>query len=771
MLMVRRCLRRIAARGGLTATVAALAIGALASPALADNAFDPAAVAFSPALPGQSMLVHKTLSLDANPGKADILIAIDTTGSMQPAIDQAKSEATNLVNTVQGMVPDTRFAVVDFRDSGDGAAEYKLRQPMTSTASQVQSAINAMTAGGGGDIPEAYNLVFERATNDGAIGWRSGARQFVVVIGDAPPHGNNTIDYPACGNQSADPHGLVTKTVIDNLELAKRSLLMVAVGGILNCYKQLAADSFTGSTAVQLGSSLTNQIVTAINDAATHIDSVDLSVDPPAFSSWVSFSQSHFGPLTAPTSVTFDETITVPAGTAPGVYQFDVVATADGGERAREHISVTVPAKPAITIDDVTTTEGDTGTTPATFTVTLDNPAVDAVTVDYHTVDGTATAGSDYDATSGTAMIAPGDTSATITVPVRGDTLAELDEGYQVVLDNVTGYATLADDTGDGTIVDDDPVQVSINDNSVREGDTGTRPLPLTVSLDQAPAAPITVNYQVTDQSATRPADYTLADGSLTFTPTGPTSQDVVAQVKGDLLSEGDETFRVDLTLSRTTRAEIADGTGIGTILDDDRDGTFACRARGLKVLGLLGPTPQANPGLVPCKDDSHQVLNIYKLDLLSAVQVVGKVVDTQTDQTPDVLQGTLPSNSDSATARASVTDLTVKIGTLSIVAPEVVATAEAHCDGSTVKTSTGGKLVGLLINGRPATVVGDAPADIPVLIGTLHLNWRGTIGGVTVRRAIWLQSILGDVIVSQAEAGAAGNPCRIGPGAAPAPR
>jgi hypothetical protein len=58
----------------------------------------------------------KTVDVPAKPPKADIEIAIDTTGSMQPSIDQAKADAAGIVSGVQGAVPDTQFAVVAFKD-------------------------------------------------------------------------------------------------------------------------------------------------------------------------------------------------------------------------------------------------------------------------------------------------------------------------------------------------------------------------------------------------------------------------------------------------------------------------------------------------------------------------------------------------------------------------------------------------------------------------------------------------------------------------------
>ena len=110
---------------------------------------------------------------------------------------------------------------------------------------------------------------------------------------------------------------------------------------------------------------------------------------------------------------------------------------------------------PVITINDVIVTEGDSGTSQAVFTVSLDQPTSELVTVQFHTENGAAIAGEDYQAVSGQLDFQPGEMTKTISVPILGDSVIESNEGFQVVLDQVTG-ATLASATGSGTIQDND---------------------------------------------------------------------------------------------------------------------------------------------------------------------------------------------------------------------------------------------------------------------------------------------------------------------------
>ena len=110
-----------------------------------------------------------------------------------------------------------------------------------------------------------------------------------------------------------------------------------------------------------------------------------------------------------------------------------------------------------LTINDVSTSEGNSGTTSFDFTITLSGPAgAGGVTFDIATADGTAAAPSDYTAKSLTGQTIPaGSSTYTFSVLVNGDTDVEPDETFSVNVTNVTG-ATVVDGQGQGTIVNDD---------------------------------------------------------------------------------------------------------------------------------------------------------------------------------------------------------------------------------------------------------------------------------------------------------------------------
>ena len=124
--------------------------------------------------------------------------------------------------------------------------------------------------------------------------------------------------------------------------------------------------------------------------------------------------------------------------------------------------------QPTISIDDVSVPEGNAGTTSAGFTVSLSNASSQTITVNYATADVTAAAGNDYVSAGGTLTFTPGQTSQPLSVTVNGDLLnEETSLTFNVNLATATN-ATIADNQGVGTIVDDDAPVLATEQNSQR---------------------------------------------------------------------------------------------------------------------------------------------------------------------------------------------------------------------------------------------------------------------------------------------------------------
>ena len=226
---------------------------------------------------------------------------------------------------------------------------------------------------------------------------------------------------------------------------------------------------------------------------------------------------------------------------------------------------------PAVSIANATVAEGNSGTTNAAFAVTLSKASTKTVTVGYSTANGTATAGSDFTAASGTLTFTPGVTSQKVNVAVAGDTAVEPDETFTVKLANAVN-ATLGTATATGTITNDDaapvtPPTVSIANSAVAEGNSGTTNAAFAVTLSKASDKTVTVGYSTANGTATAGSDYTAAAGTLTFAP-GTTTQQVNVAVTGDTAVEPDETFSV--TLSTPVNVTLATAAATGAITNDD---------------------------------------------------------------------------------------------------------------------------------------------------------------------------------------------------------
>ena len=232
-------------------------------------------------------------------------------------------------------------------------------------------------------------------------------------------------------------------------------------------------------------------------------------------------------------------------------------------------VNVRVNTRPSIVITDISVPEGNVGTSPATFTVTL-SAAIDMpVIFDYATADATAIAGTDYAAASGTVVIPAGQTTATIPVQVIGDTVFASNRQFRLQLSNVVNRtAAIFGGAGKATIVDDDPKpSISAADVAVVEGNSGSTMAVVTVTLTGATALPASVNYATVDGTATAGTDYIAASGTLTFQP-GETVKTVPLTILGDATAESTESFL--LMLSSPTAASIGVTKANVTIIDDD---------------------------------------------------------------------------------------------------------------------------------------------------------------------------------------------------------
>jgi hypothetical protein len=243
------------------------------------------------------------------------------------------------------------------------------------------------------------------------------------------------------------------------------------------------------------------------------------------------------------------------------------------------NVDVFAQQAPSLSVREVAVVEGNSGTTQATFVVALSAPTSQSVPFSFATANGTATAGSDYNAASGALSFAPGEVEKSVVVLVNGDTVDEQQETFFLDISNVQN-ATVSSSRGNGFINDDDGPTVSINDVSVTEGNSGTKAATFTLTLSGPSVEPIAVRVLTAAGTATASTDYNSSNLVVTFQP-GTVTRTFDVAILGDTNLESNETFFLDITESFA--ATVADGQSVCTILDDDT----------LLVLEESGPVPQ----------------------------------------------------------------------------------------------------------------------------------------------------------------------------------
>lgn len=241
---------------------------------------------------------------------------------------------------------------------------------------------------------------------------------------------------------------------------------------------------------------------------------------------------------------------------------------------------------PSISIGDVTISEGTATARTVSFPVALSRPGTAPVSVQYRIVADTATPGVDVDDRGGQLFTIQFNLTGSgltpvvkyVNVTVLPDVVDESNEVFSVTLMNPVG-ATMYRGVGVGTILDDDPIGngflATVSDQSIVEGDAASRSVKFLVSLSQRAPATVSLDYSIVPFSAAATSDIATpaAPKRLTFTrgTSGytPISKTVSVSVKGDLLSEGNETFAIVLS-NPSVGVLLADARGIGTIIDDE---------------------------------------------------------------------------------------------------------------------------------------------------------------------------------------------------------
>ncbi|EAR21903.1 Calx-beta domain-containing protein [Nitrococcus mobilis] len=239
-------------------------------------------------------------------------------------------------------------------------------------------------------------------------------------------------------------------------------------------------------------------------------------------------------------------------------------------------------AKRALFVSPVQLVEGDDGSQQAVFEVTLSRPSDTAITLDYTTADGSAQAGTDYQALADSLTFAPGETMKAVAVPLIGDTVAEANEFFNLVFTPTAAIANGVEGAVGKAVILDDDTSAALPEISIQGGqaiENGT--IQFEVTLSEPATQAVTVELRTLEGAGTALGD--RVDFNEAFSTVrinaGETSTTFGIRSLADNLTEADESVVVELF--NPTNAVFPDDAGAlratGVILDDD--GTGAKRA------------------------------------------------------------------------------------------------------------------------------------------------------------------------------------------------
>ena len=468
----------------------------------------------------------------ANPADQTLTITDDDTATVSLALSPASIAEDGGVSTVTASLSGTSSEAVE----------------VTVSASPVSPAV-------AGDYTLSANTKLTIAAGSTA------STETVTITAndndvDAPNKEVTVSGASSGGNGVANPANQ-TLTITDDdqrgLELSKTGVTVTE-----------AAAGRTATYTVALGSQPTAEVTVAVSSGATGVATV-----APAS---LTFGTGAWSAVQTVTVTGVDDTMdNAPDRTTT------ITHRASGGDYGSVSktvaVTVTDDEGSALSVDDASVNEGDSGTADLAFAVTL-SPASDGeVTVQWATSDGTATAGTDYAAGSGTLTFATGETGKTVTVAVTGDQVDEPNETLTVTLSDQTSGVSITDATATGTITDDDTATVSLALSPASIGENGGVST-VTASLNGASSEAVEVTVSASPVDPAVSEDYTLSANTKLTIAAGSTASTETVTITG--VNNDVDTANKTVTVSGASSG----GNGVAnpadqalTITDDDQRG------------------------------------------------------------------------------------------------------------------------------------------------------------------------------------------------------
>lgn len=366
---------------------------------------------------GQCFTEEKTAWLTPDIPRADVLFAIDLTGSMGEERARLQENMQDIIDRLETFISDVAFGLVSYKDyvssgsadvpctynaSGFGSGTdypYRLEQPITTDRIVIQDAVNNLPlATGGSDGPESYSRVMWESANDPAIGWRAGSRRLMVNFGDELPHDCNVqecLGDVSPSNRGNDlgrdnrPGTADDIAVLDAVQAmvdGRIALLHLDSGAsfggrlmdgpytytqIWDCWARETggiAQELNSDGTVPGGIDLPELVGDVIAEQGSFCQTLELAAEP-GFEGWLASATPQYVDVQLPTVVSFTIEICVPPGTPAGQYTFEVQLLCSGGVVVTQTVVVDVvveclpsvvagPTDQRICIGDTATLDG-----------------------------------------------------------------------------------------------------------------------------------------------------------------------------------------------------------------------------------------------------------------------------------------------------------------------------------------------------------------------------------------------------------------------------
>jgi len=365
------------------------------------------------ACPDQPARFAWDVRLPPAPPRADVLLVIDTTGSMESLISTAQARALEIAATLAAVSPDVAIGVMDVRDFPYGQAglssdwPWHLRGPLSAAGADLVAATGELAAGGGGDAPEAYSGAIVAALDDPRAGWRPDARRIVVLLGDSVPRDDDLNsgvpnprlpspwapgtprwwrdsgpDWAPGSGDDLDWQATLDRlhrervTLLAGISGAAPSELSGRTGDLVDYWRDWTARAGPGGQAVDLTSvgRLPSMLGEMVGQAGRRIARLEGVVEVPAYAAWVTFAPGAYLDVDVPATGagrSFDVALAPPEGTSDGTYRLALAALGDGGRYAAMEVQLDWRSRCAGTPTPEATPEPATSTTVPTEVPTI----------------------------------------------------------------------------------------------------------------------------------------------------------------------------------------------------------------------------------------------------------------------------------------------------------------------------------------------------------------------------------------------------------------